>query len=157
MSIDYITKPKICNIDTAHEIFSGAILFHKQNESEETQTIILGERFFKLSNAMFIYGLTPVQFMVYSYLVCCAGSHGTCWPSMQTIATNCSCSPTTARAAVQELKRRGFINYVPTYERRYGQNRQTNNTYFILDLPPLPRPKEEATVYVDANGEEVTA
>ena len=76
---------------------------------------------------------------------------------MQTIATNCSCSPTTARAAVQELKRRGFINYVPTYERRYGQNRQTNNTYFILDLPPLPRPKEEATVYVDANGEEVTA
>ena len=118
---------------------------------------ILGQRFFKLSNAMFGYGLTPVQFMVYGYLVCCAGSRSTCWPSMQTIAANCNCSPTTARAAVQELKRRGFINYVPTYERRYGQNRQTNNTYFILDLPPLPRPKEEAPVYVDANGEEVTA
>lgn len=118
---------------------------------------ILGERFFKLSNAMFIYGLTPGQFMVYSYLVSCAGSRGRCWPSMQTIAANCSCSPTTARAAVQELKRRGFINYVPTYERRHGQNRQTNNTYFILDLPPLPRPKEKAPVYVDANGKEVTA
>lgn len=118
---------------------------------------ILGQRFFKLSNIMFSYGLTPVQFMVYSYLVCCAGSRGTCWPSMQTIAANSNCSPTTARAAVQELKRRGFINYVPTYERRHGQNRQTNNTYFILDLPPLPRPKDEAPVYVDATGEEVTA
>ena len=118
---------------------------------------ILGQRFFKLSNVMFSYGLTPVQFMVYSYLGCCAGSRGTCWPSMQTIATNSNCSPTTARAAVQELKRRGFINYVPTYERRHGQNRQTNNAYFILNLPPLPRPKDEAPVYVDANGEEVTA
>lgn len=106
---------------------------------------------------MFIYGLTPVQSVAYSYLVSCAGSHGRCWPSMQTIAANCSCSPTTVRAAAQELKRHGFINYVPTYEKRYGQNRQINNTYFILDLPPLPRPKDDSPGYVDTNGEEVTA
>ena len=34
---------------------------------------ILGERFFKLSNAMFCYHLTPVQFTVYSCLVSSAG------------------------------------------------------------------------------------
>ena len=31
--------------------------------------MILGERFFKLSNALFSYQLTPIQFTVYSFLV----------------------------------------------------------------------------------------
>ena len=34
---------------------------------------ILGERFFKLSNALFCYHLTPIQFTVYSFLVSSAG------------------------------------------------------------------------------------
>lgn len=116
--------------------------------------MFLGERFFKVSNAMFCYGLTPVQFTVYSYLLCCAGNKEKCWPSIQTIAENCNCSATTARAAVHELARRGFIRCVHTYETRRGRNRQTNNTYYIQPLPPLPKEGDDKPVYHE---EEVSA
>ena len=35
--------------------------------------MVLGEHFYQMSNAIFYYDLTPVEFMVYSYLVSCAG------------------------------------------------------------------------------------
>ncbi len=54
--------------------------------------MILGERFFKLSNALFSFHLTPIQFTVYSYLVSSAGQKEKCWPSMKTIAANYHCS-----------------------------------------------------------------
>ena len=58
---------------------------------------VLGERFFKLSNALFCYRLTPIQFTVYSFLVSSAGQKKVCWPSMKTIAANCGCSVNAAR------------------------------------------------------------
>ena len=97
--------------------------------------------FFQSPNSIFRHGLTPIQFTVYSYLVCRAGQSGKCWPSVKTIAAACGCSQTSARAAVKELDRRAFIRSVPTYgEDRSGRTRQTNNTYYILELPPLPVP-----------------
>lgn len=99
---------------------------------------IPGERFYKMSNAIFSYGLTPVQMSVYSYLVCCTGQKDRCWPSMKTIAANCGCCENTARSAVDELERRGFISRVHTFVNFGDISRQTNNTYYILDLPPLP-------------------
>lgn len=100
---------------------------------------ILGERFFKLSNAMFCYHLTPIQFAVYSFLVSSAGQKMNCWPSMKTIAANCGCSEGAARDAIGVLERRGFIRRVSRYQDRpNGSVRQTSNAYFILDLPPLP-------------------
>ena len=100
---------------------------------------ILGERFFKLSNAMFCYHLTPIQFAVYSFLICSAGQKGKCWPSMKTIAANCGCSEGAAREAIGVLERRGFIRRVSRYQDRpNGSVRQTSNSYYILDLPPLP-------------------
>ena len=60
---------------------------------------ILGERFFKLSNALFYYHLTPIQFTVYSFLVSSAGQKRNCWPSMKTIAANCGCSQNAADVA----------------------------------------------------------
>ena len=114
---------------------------------------ILGERFYQTSNAVFCYGLTPHQFTVYSYLRCCAGQRGHCWPSMKTIALNCSCSKNTARAAVQALTERGFIRTVATYtDLDNAHRRQTNNTYFILDLPPLPTPKKRKPLYKKTDG-----
>lgn len=118
---------------------------------------ILGERFFKVSNATFCYGLKPVEVTVYCYLKCCAGSKGSCWPSMKKIAFNSGCSVNTARKAIDELEHRGFIRRVETFAEYCGHRRQTNNTYYILDLPPFPRPKDEAPVYVSADGEKVTA
>ena len=71
--------------------------------------MILGERFFKLSNALFCFHLTPIQFTVYSFLVSSAGRKEKCWPSMKTIASNCHCSETAAREAITALEQKGFI------------------------------------------------
>ena len=99
---------------------------------------ILGERFFQMSNAIFCYDLPPIQLAVYSYLKCCAGQKEKCWPSMKTIAAHCSCSENAARNAIKVLQERRFIKAVTTYrESRNGKRHQANNTYFILELPPL--------------------
>ena len=99
---------------------------------------ILGERFFKLSNALFCYHLTPIQFTVYSFLVSSAGQKKKCWPSMKTIAANCGCSANAVRAAISVLEQRGFIRRVKRYQNRpNGSVRQTSNAYYILE-PPLP-------------------
>lgn len=107
--------------------------------------MILGGRYFQLSNAVFCYGLTPIQLTVYSYLLSCAGQKDKCWPAMKTIAACCGCSKNAARDAVAELDRRGFIRKIATYKNELnGKVRQTNNTYYILELPNLqPRPQTE--------------
>ena len=97
------------------------------------------ERFFKLSNSVFRYGLTPIQFVVYSHLVCCAGSRGKCYPSMQNIAANCNCSPNAARAVVHVLQAKRLIKIAAPYRQDgRGRTRQANNSYFIEQLPPIP-------------------
>jgi DNA-binding MarR family transcriptional regulator len=103
---------------------------------------ILGNCYFKLSNAVFCYGLTPIQLAVYAYLVSRAGQKEKCWPSIKTIAACCSCSKNAARDAVKVLDERGFIHKVDTYRHEStGITRQTNNTYYILELPPLSKPE----------------
>ena len=100
---------------------------------------ILGERFFKLSNALFCYHLTPIQFTVYSFLVSSAGQKGKCWPSMRTIAASCHCSETAAREAIAALEQKGFIRRVKRYQDRpNGSVQQTSNAYYIQEQPPLP-------------------
>lgn len=109
---------------------------------------ILGERYFKTSNAIYSYGLGCRELAVYGYLRSRAGSKETCWPSMQTIAAACGCSDTTARKAVDELERRSFIRRVPTYATdRKGRRRRCNNTYYLLELPPLPGPQDKLTYH----------
>ena len=116
---------------------------------------ILGERFFKMSNAIYSYGLSSLALAVYGYLRCRAGSKDTCWPSMQTIAGACGCSPNTARKAVDELEQGGFIRRVPTYATdRKGRRRQSNNTYYLLELPPLPGMKDRLTYHEEPKSEE---
>ena len=104
--------------------------------------------FFKVSNDVFSYGLKPVQIAVYCYLLCRAGQKDRCWPGMKSIAKSVGCSVNTARNAVDELVRRGFVRKVPTYQQiNESKNRQSNNTYYVLDLPPLPRePTKESRV-----------
>ena len=100
--------------------------------------MILGERFYQMSNAIFHYDLTPTEFMVYNYLVSCAGQKGVCWPSIGKIALNCNCSENTVRKAIDALVKKRFVRRVATYEDwQDGRSRQTNNTYYILDLPPV--------------------
>lgn len=57
---------------------------------------------------------------------------------MKTIAACCSCSKNAARDAIKELVQRGFIRRVETFRDEFnGKTRQTNNTYYILELPSL--------------------
>lgn len=106
--------------------------------------MILGEQFFKMSNVIFHYKLTPIQLTVYSYLVSCAGQKEYCWPGMKTIAASCGCSKNAARDAVAVLAARGFIRKVVQYRSSpAGKSRQTSNRYFILELPPLPKTPAE--------------
>ena len=112
----------------------------------------LGEQYFKMSNAIFVYGLTPIQLSVYFYLCRCAGQRSSCWPSMQTIADNCCCSKNAARAAVQKLDELGFIRTLATYEEHEGVHRQTNNTYYIQELPPLPEKRTRRWLYRNTDG-----
>ncbi len=114
---------------------------------------IPGEQYFRMSNAIFVYGLTPIQLSVYFYLCRCAGQRGSCWPSMQTIAGNCSCSKNAARAAVQKLDELGFIRTLATYDDLDGMSRQTNNTYYILELPPLTEKRVRRRLYKNAHGD----
>ena len=114
---------------------------------------IPGEQYFKMSNAIFAYGLTPIQLSVYCYLCRCAGQRGSCWPSMNTIARCCCCSKNAARAAVQKLASLGFIRVLATYdELADGGRRQTNNTYFILDLPPTPEVQKRRRLFRRPDG-----
>ena len=112
--------------------------------------MILGERFYKMSNASFCYGLTPVQHTAYSYLVCSSGQKGYCWPSVKTVAERCGCSEETARKALHVLEERKFIRIEPRYDNRHGACRQTSNYYFLLD-PPAPKPRQAST---PGNGDE---
>ena len=100
--------------------------------------MILGERFYQMSNAIFCYDLTPTEFMVYNYLVSCAGQKDMCWPSVHRIAVNCNGSENTVRKAIASLVKKRFIRRAATYEDWLdGHSRQTNNTYYILNLPPV--------------------
>lgn len=113
----------------------------------------LGEQYFKMSNSIFVYGLTPIQLSVYFYLCRCAGQRGSCWPSMQTIANCCGCSKNAARSAVQRLATLGFIRVLATYDELADVGRrQTNNTYFILELPPTPEKRARRRMYKSAEG-----
>ena len=106
--------------------------------------------YFKMTNSIFCYDLTPLQLAVYSYLVSCAGSTGKAWPSMKTIAANCGCCVTTASNAVKVLDARGFIRVVRTYaQKSNGQKQQTNNTYYILDLPALKSVPKTGVEYLE--------
>ena len=94
------------------------------------------EPFFQASTRLFDYGLTPIQFCVYCYLTSCAGSRGSCFPAVRTIAAHCHCSESSVRAAIKELNRIGLVRTETVYrENRYGIRQQTSNTYHI---PPLP-------------------
>lgn len=101
---------------------------------------IPGEHYFKMSNAIFCYGLTPIQYTVYSYLVSCAGQKEKCWPSVRKIASNCGCSPNAARAALSALTKRGFISKESRFQYSGNRVRQTSNLYHMNDLPKLKAP-----------------
>ncbi len=91
--------------------------------------------FFMLPNDIFKMDLDPYTFIIYAYLVSCAGAKGECWPSIPTIAKTLNISPTTAQSRIKISEERRYI------KRHYhggvtesGTPRTFNNHYFVQDF-----------------------
>ena len=111
------------------------------------------EQFFRLPNNIFDLGLTPIQFLIYAYLVCCAGSKGYCWPGQATISLKTGIGKTSVQEHLGILEKRKIIE-----KSKHGNlNGRRNNVYTLLSLdnPEVYRdltPKEELPLFV---GEEL--
>ena len=86
--------------------------------------------FFRLPNKIFQIPLDATQFKLYSYLVCCSGSKGYCWPNMETIMRDTGIKKSSLQKAIKVLKARNLIA-VYKHRNRYGYS---NNEYHLLSL-----------------------
>ena len=98
---------------------------------------------FQMNNSIFQFGLTPIQFVVYSYLKYCAGDRCACSIKLQTIASVCECSRSSVKHALNVLRDRGFIDIKVGAQKLHGKgHRQTCNRYYLLatsEWKPLPK------------------
>ena len=99
---------------------------------------------FQMDSSIFQFGLTPIQFVVYSYLKHCAGNRCACSIKLQTIASVCECSRSSVKRALNVLRDRGFIDIKGGAQKLRGKgHRQTCNRYYCLDSsewkPPIER------------------
>ena len=80
--------------------------------------------------------ISPRAKLVLAYLSRVSDREGVSFPSVPTIAERCGCCENSARKALRELERAGFIsissNTLPT---RRGARRCTANTYTLLFIP----------------------
>ena len=65
--------------------------------------------FFRLPNKIVQVPLDATQFKLYSYLVCCSGSKGYCWPTMETIMRDTGIKKSSLQKAIKVLKQRNLI------------------------------------------------
>lgn len=88
------------------------------------------KEFFRLPNKIFQVPLDATQFKLYSYFVCCSGSNGYCWPTMETIMRDTGIKKTSLQNAIKALKKRHLIA-VRKHHKSYGYS---NNEYHLLSL-----------------------
>ena len=102
------------------------------------------KEFFRLPNQIFVVPMTPIQFTIYAYLVCCAGSKGYCWPSIKTISDRTGICKTSVNEHLKVLAKRQIIEIGK--QKRPG-SAYKNNTYTLLDLnnPEVYRDLNEPT------------
>ena len=86
--------------------------------------------FFRLPNEIFNMRLDPFAFMIYAYLLCCAGSRGECWPSLETIHKKLGISISTIQDRLAYLKKRKFI----AVRKRLTGSGHAKNVYAMLSL-----------------------
>ncbi len=88
------------------------------------------KEFFRLPNNIFDLHLSPIQFMLYAYLVCCAGSKGYCWPSQNTISSKTGIGTTSVQDHLKVLEKRQIIEI----GKRRSRSGHWNNEYTLLSL-----------------------
>ena len=89
------------------------------------------EHYFRMYNKVFDLDLKATTFLVYSYLLCCAGNKGNCWPSLETISRKTGLSISTIQEHLKILEQRQLI----TKSRlRVNGGWGKNNVYTLLSL-----------------------
>ena len=103
------------------------------------------ENYFRMYNKVFDLDLKATTFLVYSYLVCCAGNKGSCWPSLETISRKTGLSISTVQEHLKILEQRQLIS---KSRHRIDGGWGKNNVYTLLSLDNpevycVPAPPEE--------------
>ena len=95
------------------------------------------KEFFRLPNNIFDLKLDPIQFMLYAYLVSCAGSKGYCWPSQKTIAARTGIGATSVQDHLKVLAKRQMVSI--SKHRNAGGHPNNEYTLLSLDNPEVYR------------------
>lgn len=91
--------------------------------------------YFILPNEIFNLKLDAHEFLIYSYLVSCAGQNRVCWPSIQTISRLLNISASTVIRKLDSLVVKQLIDREHTsHISRFGKPRTSNNRYYIRDF-----------------------
>lgn len=78
---------------------------------------------------------------VLAYLSFCANTSGESFPSLRTIAKECSVCRNTARKGIRELQEKGMISIQPRMIVTVSGTRQTSNQYKLLTAKGERKPK----------------
>ena len=108
------------------------------------------EHYFRMYNKVFDLDLKATTFLVYSYLVCCSGNKGSCWPSLETISRKTGLSISTVQEHLKILEQRQLIS---KSRHRIDGGWGKNNVYTLLSLdnPEVyrsPTPQENLPLYI---------
>ena len=95
------------------------------------------KEFFRLPNNIFNLKLHPIQFMIYAYLVSCAGSKGYCWPSQKTISARTGIGATSVQEHLKVLTKRQMVSI--SKHRNAGGHPNNEYTLLSLDNPEVYR------------------
>lgn len=88
------------------------------------------ENYFRMYNKVFDLNLRATTFLLYSYLLCCAGSKGHCWPSLEMISRKTGLSISAIQEHLKILERRHLIRK----SKHGGPGWNKNHVYTLLDL-----------------------
>jgi len=91
--------------------------------------------YFRIDNDIFSLRLEPYEFLVYAYLLSCAGKKGEYWPSTNTIARVLRMSQSTVITKIDSLVRRQLIDKRSTTRHsKNGKASTGNNHYYIRSV-----------------------
>ena len=89
------------------------------------------ENYFRMYNRVFDLNLKAPTFLLYAYLLSCAGNKGSCWPSLDTISQKTGLSISTIQEHLKILEQRQLIS---KSRRRVDGCWGKNNVYTLLSL-----------------------
>ena len=95
------------------------------------------KEFLMLPNSVFDMPLDVYAFKIYAYLVCCAGSRGECWPTMNKMSNKLGIAVSTVQDRISLLEKRKLI----AIKKQKGTGKYKNNVYVLLsqDNPDIYR------------------